>query len=327
MPSSRDIGEGRLGCAYTMSAPASYCLWILCDVGFLRSPDQRLVMALGLGGEDPGWVSATNTLDGAFVARVTELITDATTVVVDVPREVSAQLAHPAAGGGADHLDVVALQRLTGWRGAGSVTHRRLESRLADLALPSGPEGGDCSTTSQNLRFVRRFWRGVRGVRGGALQQQRNSLAEPKMNLLVPATPGCDRQLLAAARALANPTTHVAMLHSSPWIDAQLAASIASADRRIHTAGHLAPLDDPTVLASRDQRGRRQQHERDLMARWAAILLATCLVGILALAVLPVALAWDAWRVPLWAVAGCTGLAWLWFAARIARHLRAQPAS
>ena len=28
-------------------------------------------------------------------------------------------------------------------------------------------------------------------MRGGALQQQRNSPAEPKRNLLVPATPGC----------------------------------------------------------------------------------------------------------------------------------------
>ena len=29
-------------------------------------------------------------------------------------------------------------------------------------------------------------------MRGGALQQQRNSPALPKMNLLVPATPGCE---------------------------------------------------------------------------------------------------------------------------------------
>ncbi len=32
-------------------------------------------------------------------------------------------------------------------------------------------------------------------MRGGALQQQRNSPAKPKMNLLVPATPGCDDSL------------------------------------------------------------------------------------------------------------------------------------
>ena len=57
--------------------------------------------------------------------------------------------------------------------------------------LESG-DFADCSTTSRNLRFVRRCWRGVRGVRGGALQQQRNSPAEPQRNLLVPATPGCD---------------------------------------------------------------------------------------------------------------------------------------
>ncbi len=263
-----------------MRAPATYTLWILCDVGFLRRPDQRLVMALGLGGEDPGWVATSTHLDGAFVARVTDLITDATTVVFDVPREVSAQLERPAVGGAADPIDEVARQRLIGWRGAASVTHRRLETRLAEVAPPAGSSGGDD-----------------------------------------------DRHLLAAARVLANPTTHVVMLHSNPWIDAQLATSPTAADRRIHTEGHLAPLEDIAVLASRDQRARRQQHERGLMTGWAMIVLGICLMVILAIAVLPVALAWDGWRVPLWTVAGGTGLAWLWFAARTVRHLRVQSAS
>jgi hypothetical protein len=49
-----------------------------------------------------------------------------------------------------------------------------------------------CSTTGQNLRFVRRFRRGGRGVRGEALLHQQNRPALPKMNLLVPDTPGCD---------------------------------------------------------------------------------------------------------------------------------------
>jgi hypothetical protein len=43
-----------------------------------------------------------------------------------------------------------------------------------------------------------------RGVRGEALQQQRNSLAEPKMNLLVPATPGCEL-CIAVAKPRNNP--------------------------------------------------------------------------------------------------------------------------
>ena len=67
--------------------------------------------------------------------------------------------------------------------GAERIPRRRRSSPMASEC---------CSTTSRNLRFVRRLWRGVRGVRGGGLQQQRNSPAEPKMNLLVPATPGCD---------------------------------------------------------------------------------------------------------------------------------------
>lgn len=256
-----------------MPAPTSYRVWVLCSAGFLRAPDARLVAALGLGGEDPGWVPAPPQYDSAFATRVSELITDATSVVLDVPHEVSARLAPPVDGGDGDPRDELARQRLTGWRGAGHLEHHRQESRLADLTPSSGS-------------------------------------TDP------------DQQLLAAARALAVPGTHVVILHASPSIDAQLATGTVSADRRIHTPGRLAPLDDPAVLASRLQRGQRQRRERALLVRWATLLLAPCLVGILALFMLPVALAWDDWRVPLWSAAGCAGLAWLWFSARIARHLR-----
>lgn len=250
-----------------MPAPTSYRVWVLCGAGFLRAPDARLVAALGLGGEDPGWVPAPPQYDIAFATRVSELIIDATTVVLDVPREVSAQLAPPVDGGDGDPRDELARQRLAGWRGAGHLQHHRQESRLADLTPSSGS-------------------------------------TDP------------DRQLLAAARVLATPGTHVVILQP------QLSAGVEPADRRIHTPGHLTPLDDPAVLASRHQRVQRQRHERAQLARWATLLLAPCLVGILALFVLPVALAWDDWRVPLWTAAGCAGLMWLWFTTRIARHLR-----
>ncbi len=54
-------------------------------------------------------------------------------------------------------------------------------------------------------------------MRGGALQQQGNSPAEPKMNLLVPATPGCEY----AARKLrldTKPSTAIAKQYQrSGW--------------------------------------------------------------------------------------------------------------
>lgn len=256
-----------------MPAPTSYCVWVLCGAGFLRAPDARLVAALGLGGEDPGWVPAPPQYDIAFATRVSELITDATSVVLDVPREISAQLAPPVDGGDGDPRNELARQRLAGWRGAGHLEHHRQESRLADLTPSSGS-------------------------------------TDP------------DQLLLAAARALATPGTHVVILQPSPWIDAKLTNGTESSDRRIHTPGHLAPLDDPAVIARQHQRGQRQRHERAQLARWATLLLAPCLVGILALFVLPVALAWDDWRVPFWTAAGCAGLMWLWFTARIARQLR-----
>lgn len=260
-----------------MPTPASYRLWILCGVGFLRAPDARLVASLGLGEEDAGWVPAGRQFNGAFIARVTELLADADTVVFDVPSETSAQLATPAGARSPDPVDVLARNRLVGWREAGFLAHRRLESRLADL----DPEAG----------------------RGGF-----------------------DQALLAAARTLVlDPGTHVAILHSSAWIDAQLTAS--PADCRIHTPGHLAPLVDPVVLASRELRGWRRHNERAQMIRWSMLMMAAWLACILALIVLPVALAWDNWRVPLWALAGTASLVWLCCAAWITHRLRSQPAS